>query len=172
MPLSDISIAIELSQASGIPLHFFGPQPAYRVRSAQQELSVEFPSSYLKFVSAYGCGTVGGEEFYGVFSDDLKLPSTPNVVWLTISARNSGRLPHELILVGDVGDGAEYVIDTSKRGADGECPVLEWWSGSDEEDQCREPIAADFGAFFLQMTREAIERYQRRESKNKTDIGD
>lgn len=146
MPVSSNSIAIEENPTTRHENDLCGPSAA----RSQAAIGLSFPRSYLEFVSRLGCGGAGSSEFYGVVSDEFEKSTVPDAIWLT--------LPQELIIVGDVGDGAQYVLYTSQRRMDGECPVIEWWPGADDADQCREPLAPDFGTFFLARTREVIAR--------------
>jgi hypothetical protein len=160
-----IDEAITLARVHNLKHDLHEPQSEDRVYRAQQALGLIFPPSYESFVRRFGCGGIGGQYFYGVVGDDFTNSSAPDGIWVTLDHRKGGYIPKDLIVVGDCGDGAVYALDTSQRQADGECPVIEWWPGAEEEDQSREPIAEDFGAFFLQETREVVER--RREQGGK-----
>lgn len=134
-----------------------GPQPPERIARAQVAMGVEFPPSYLEFISLCGCGGIGGQRLYGVLKDDFSVPGVPDAIWLTLNERERGLIPSELIVIGAVGDGALYVLDTSQRDTDGEAPVLEWWPGLPLEKQDREGIWPSFGHYLLYLVEEANE---------------
>lgn len=70
------------------------------------------------------------------------------------------RIPSSLILVCDTGDGGYYAIDTSQKTAEGDSPIVEWWPGIEDAQGHGRTIACDFGAFFLERVRWAMEDAQ------------
>lgn len=68
----------------------------------------------------------------------------PNAVWATLTEKESGGLPEHLLVVGATGDGGLLAIDTSRRDAEREHPIVEWWNHCPSEVLDR---FADFGSF-------------------------
>ncbi|REK19407.1 MAG: hypothetical protein DWQ37_00995 [Planctomycetota bacterium] len=158
MSLADLYRALELIAANPDQADFAGPQPETRVAQVQSLLQLKFPPSYLEFVTRLGCGNLGSAEFYGVVSDDPVNSSIPDGVWATLTGREDSGRPPQYLVVGETGDGAEYVIDTSRRNDADECPVLEWWPSLPEASGNGVIVAEDFGAYFLHEVEEALAR--------------
>jgi len=151
--------AFALIQSSSHLADFAGPQPESRVANAERALGSTFPPTYREFLLQFGCGSIAGEEFYGVNTDDFENSSVPDAVWATLKNRKEGSIREEFIIVASTGDGAYHVIDTSRQHSDGESPVLEWWPGYSVSEGNGRLVAADFGEFLLQKIQPAIESF-------------
>jgi antitoxin YobK len=156
MSLADLENGLTLVRESS-RAHFVGARPETLVHSAELALGLTFPPTYRKFISELGCGSIRGQEFYGVINDQFGSSTVPNGIWVTLNERKFPNTPHEMIVVGDTGYGSFYVLDTSRRKPDGECPVVEWWPGSGDYPADCKVIAEDFGAFFLMLVEEALQ---------------
>lgn len=144
MSMGDYERAKSMIAASKGRAHFAGPRAETLVRKAAEALGVHFPPAYRRFLMEYGAGSFGSAEFYGVIDEDFEDSSVPDGIWCTLEERKNSNLPHELVVVGDTGTGEFYCLDLSVA----EGPVVIVDPGSDFRQ--REPVAADFGAFFLQ----------------------
>ncbi|MEX0676874.1 MAG: SMI1/KNR4 family protein [Pirellulales bacterium] len=158
MSMHDMYAAFELIRNNASFVDFAGPQPDDRVTRAQAALGIDFPPTYEEFVAMLGCGGLGSAEFYGVVADDFERSSAPDAIWLTLKHRKDCSIPDDFIVVGSTGDGGFYAIDTAKKNADGEGPVVEWWPGFPDADDSPRVVAPDFGAFFLDEITQAIAR--------------
>ncbi|MGH9247873.1 MAG: SMI1/KNR4 family protein [Acidimicrobiales bacterium] len=127
--------------------HFVGPRESGLVSAAEEALGVPLPPTYRRFVAELGAGSVGGREFYGAIDENFVDSSIPDGIWLTLDERERFGFPNHLVIVGDAGLGGHYVLDTSQRDADGECPVVVWVAGQSQEGDNLE-VAPDFGSFF------------------------
>ncbi|HVM13156.1 MAG TPA: SMI1/KNR4 family protein, partial [Egibacteraceae bacterium] len=134
--------------------HFVGPRDEAVVREAERALDVRFPPSYRTFVLAFGAGSAGSEEFYGVVEPDFSGP-VPDAVWVTLQERQGpAGLPQTMVAIGHDGMGGTYVMDTAK----GEEPPVEvWQGGASRPGDDLERIAADFGAFFLHQVSQGLQ---------------
>jgi antitoxin YobK len=148
---SDLTQALELIERSGGG-SFAGPQPESRIACAEQLLGLVFPPTYREFLERLGCGSIFGEEFYGLVHADFEFSCVPNGVWVTLDERCTARLPRSLIVVGATGYGGLYAIDTSQKNEAGESPVVEWWLGSPPSQAI---VAEDFGTFLWQSLKSA-----------------
>lgn len=137
---------------------FVGPRDEALVDAAEAAVGVPFPPSYRRFVLAFGAGGVGPEVFYGVITADFTGSSVPNGIWVTLEERRYG-LSDRVIVVGASGMGEWYVLDGRKDTPDGEFPLAVWPQGADitDDDELEVP-APDFGSFFLEKVRYAVER--------------
>lgn len=153
MSMSDLDQAFRLIDENTASADFAGPKPEELIRSAEAALGLALPRTYREFVQRLGCGDIAGEEFYGVINSDFENSSVPDGIWLTLNERRAANLSESIIIVGDNGLGGWYAIDTSKRNADGDSPVIDWWS----DNQPSQVVADDFGAFLLQRLRQRIE---------------
>jgi hypothetical protein len=136
---------------------FHGPKPESLIRLAEETLGLSFPPTYRTFLSRYGCGGVEGFEVYGLVSDDFVHSGIPDAIWLTLDERETGGAPPSLIFVAHTGDGGYYAIDVSLKTPNGESPVVEWWPGFGDAVGNGRIVASDFGAFFLEQVRQALE---------------
>jgi hypothetical protein len=130
---------------------FEGPKPESLVKLAEAALGLQFPPTYRRFLLERGCGDIGGFEVYGLINENFENSSVPDGIWLTLNERQAGLYP-AFVLIGDSGDGGYYAIDTTKTDSSKECPVVLLTS-----DGGVEPIAKDFGKYFLDAVKEALE---------------
>ncbi len=143
---------IELLESSR-GCHFSGPKPEAWVRNAEEALGVLFPPSYRQFVTRLGGGNCAGSEFYGVSRDpSLRAPS--GVVNVTQELRDRrAQFPRSLLVIGELGDGSYYAIDTAERDASHESPIV--WV---HDDGCKiETLAESFGEFMFTELHQAGE---------------
>ncbi len=152
MSMRELEAAIELIAETATDTRLKGPRPTSLIDAAEAKLGVVFPPTYRRFLSEFGCGSVGAFEFYGV--DEGAHTSFLSCVWSTLEARRLYGPPREFVVVAELGDGSYYVLDTGAQTPHGENPVLVWMPGGDE--LLTERDAADFGAFFLSMVQEEI----------------
>ena len=92
----------------------------------------------------FGCGDIGGEEFYGIIDDKFLKSTVPNGIWLTMNERQKIGLSNDYVIVLARGDGTYNAIDTSRIGDEGECPVVLL----SPDGQKLEDVSEDFGKFF------------------------
>jgi len=154
--LQQLQSAFELLAQSDIA-DFHGAKSEELIRQAENALDLRFPPTYRAFVSRFGCGGLRGYEFYGLIDENFVNSGIPNAVWLALRDRIDYGLPKSFIPICDTGLGGYYVIDVSQINADGDSPVIEFWPGAPDPigKNC---IAKDFGEFFCERVRDAIER--------------
>jgi hypothetical protein len=122
--------------------------PELVIADAERHLGVAFPPSYRWWLANYGAGYIGGYELQGLFPEKIAdrepdLPLIGDVVYLAdLHAKRTGNPVHLLEILSYEGDEV-YLLDTSRRGSDGECPVVCRHAGSDE----LQDVAADFAGF-------------------------
>ena len=156
MSLGQLEMAFDLIAQSDVA-DFHGAKSEELICQAEEALGIHFPPTYRAFVSHLGCGGIRGYEFYGVIDENFENSGIPNAVWLTLRDRTDCGLPKSFIPICDTGLGGYYVIDVSQVNADGDCPVIEYWPGAPEPTG-KEVVAHDFGEFFYDRVRDAIER--------------
>jgi hypothetical protein len=162
MSMQDFEAAIELITRNIGSSHFAGPKTDELIGLAEEALGLQFPPTYRRFLKELGCGSVGGEEFYGVNRPNFESASVPDAIWVTLKHRERAQLPSHFIVVGEDGASGEYLIDTSRVASDRECPVVYWYGRHHAPGEHLEVVASDFGKFFLDMVSEAIRRWERR----------
>ncbi len=160
MRKDQLQLALKLIQSNLDLADFVGPQPEGHVANAERALGFNLPPTYREFVLQLGCGSIAGEEFYGVNTDDFENSSVPDAVWTTLKNREDGSIRERFIIVASTGDGGYYVIDTSQQDSDGESPVLEWWPGFSETEGNGRVVAANFAEFLFKKIRPAIESFR------------
>ena len=67
---------------------FAGPKPDALIEKAEGALNLKFPPTYRRFLKEFG-DDVGGEEFYGIISDEFENSTIPNGIWLTLIEREN-----------------------------------------------------------------------------------
>jgi hypothetical protein len=135
---------------------FMDERPDALVDAAEYALGVRFPPSYRAFVKELGAGDALGEEFYGVIDDNFTSSTVPNGIWLTLKHRDTSQLPDELVIVYGEGDGTYLALDTARRDAAGESPVVAWIPGASEPGEQLEEVAPDFGTLFRERIQQGL----------------
>ncbi len=157
MSMADYERAVALMRRHPAMMRFRGRGcDESLIARAEHQLGVVFPPTYRRFLSDFGCGDFGAEEFYGIVSDNPEGKGVPNTVFPTMRLRLEASLPNHYMRVAALGNGDEYVLDT--RGApevDG--PVV-LWSLNDAKGEFIVPIASDYGAFLLERVEAVIRR--------------
>jgi hypothetical protein len=147
MGMGELEQALEAVRASDLA-DFVGRRDPSLVTAAEDALGVSFPPTYRRFIAELGAGSFGGTEFYGAIDQNFDASSVPDGIWLTLDERREFGLPRHLVVVGDTGTGAFYVLDTAGAEAGDECPVAVWEGGRSREGDMLEVVAPDFGTFF------------------------
>ncbi len=117
-----LALAAEINQLihgwEGLPPDLLGPVAEGRITSAEQELGILFPPSFRAFLRHFGGGLV-------FTFDILGLADEPGH-WLDIVHMNRSPRPHlprhRVLFI--YSGAAAYYLDTSRRDAAGECPVI------------------------------------------------
>ena len=125
----------------------FEGQPADRIERAEATLGLRFPPTYRRFLTEFGAGGIGAEETYGLVNDDFEDHRPPQAVGLTLLFRRDGVISDGFVVVGNLGQGSYYAIDTRVTRGDGESPVVLFTPGLDATP---EVVAPTFGTYFLQ----------------------
>jgi len=86
-----------------------GPVSSAAIRSHEQNLKLKFGPDYKRFLSKYGCVSVGPNELYGVCGDNASVPSA---IHATTSARRDSNFPRNLLVIADDGRGRKFCIDS------------------------------------------------------------
>jgi hypothetical protein len=109
----------------------FGPVPEARIANAERELGATFPPSYRVFLRHFGAANVAGYQIHGL-PDPPEADTIP--FWLdlveAVRMTRSGHhpMPHEFLYLTNNGGDTWYYLDTSRRDAASECPVVEFGS--------------------------------------------
>lgn len=145
MSIQKYEQARELIDAAGGG-DFAGMKPEALVVKAETALGLKFPPSYRRFLLEMGCGNIYSLEIYGLINDVFEKSSIPNGIWLTLDERRTIGLHPAYVIIGDVGDGAVYGIDTREVGTDGEAPIVMLSVDRTQSER----IADSFGDYFLE----------------------
>ena len=157
MGLAEVDEALRLVADRPDRSFFAGERPPALLAAAERALGLSFPPSYRAFLRRLGAGNVGASELYGVIDDNFTDSAVPDGIWMTLRGREAWGLPRSMVVVYGDGFGGYFVLDTAKTDEDGECPVLVWQPGRSERSEELEFIAPDFGSFFLETARRALE---------------
>lgn len=135
---------------------FEGPKSDALIKKAEDKLQVSFPQSYRSFLKELGCGNIGGQEFYGLISENFENSGIPDAIWVTLFQRKAANLPDKFVIVGSNGRGGYYVIEGSKEHTGSESPVFLWVPGIPKFEENFKVIAEDFGQFIFNTIRESL----------------
>ncbi|NWE51496.1 SMI1/KNR4 family protein [Brevundimonas sp. P7753] len=138
MTLATIDSALAIVAKHPDRAFFAGPRPEKLIVQAELALGGSLPPSYRRFVERLGAGSFGSAEVYGIIEEPFDGP-VPDAVWITIEERERGSIPHNMIIVGDSGDGSYYCL---QQGEDGPVFLLETNGNS-------AVAAAGFGQYLL-----------------------
>jgi hypothetical protein len=123
-----------------------GPADEKQIQEAETALGVGFPADYRSFLSRFGAIFCPEVEIAGLFHsvDDNEPPLWSNVVSNTLRIRRvlRGEFPIEYVFISDDGGDYKFYLDTSRRDANGECPVIALGPGADAV-----AVAENFFAF-------------------------
>jgi len=151
----DIREALDVVRASPDLADFVGPRDESLIAAAEETLGLRFPPSYRTFVAELGAGSFGGEELYGVISDDAS--GIPEAVWMTLEARRDWGLPSSMIVVYFDGGIDYFVLDTAAVDARGEAPVRVVTPGLSDFTGELPVVESDFGALFAELVSEQLQ---------------
>lgn len=153
MSLQDFSDGMRIVDANRSRSFFAGPRDPALIAAAEVAIGGIFPPTYREFVQQLGAGSFGAFEFYGVIDANFEKGPIPDGIWLTLKQRRSGKLPENLLVIGDTGDGALYCVEL-RDGQEG--PIITYQPGNSKQSQLSRVVARDFGEFFLAMIREQL----------------
>jgi hypothetical protein len=102
--------------------------------AAEARLRVRFSVSYRRFLSRMGQVDFGATVLRGLYDPDFDHTDHTCVVHETLWLRDSAGMNPAFVAVYGVGEGTEYVLDTSQMISD-ECPVLAWRHGLDAVEE-------------------------------------
>lgn len=155
-----INEALKAIDKSGLDRPYLNNKFAVSVSEIQEaeiKLGFEFPESYREFLKNLGSGDFHGEEFYGLIPGQLDAEEIPNGLWFTMDMRESCNLPQSVFAFQAFDGDAVACLLLSKM-ENGECPVVQWDYGEDQEKQLNKPhiIADSFGDYFFDRINDLI----------------
>ena len=118
-----------------------GPRKEELIDAAEARLGVKFPPSYRCFLQEFGAVIVNGEDLVGLPRDSIDEESFLDVVSCTLYERTVAGLDQRYVVIGQVGDGSAYVIDTSTYSQGQENPV----AVTSYDRTCVEVVANNYG---------------------------
>ena len=159
MSITHIKTALKLISEHVELADFENHKSEKLIKKAEQVLGIKYPPSYRMFLKQLGCGSIAGQEFYGLVDENFNKSGIPDGVWLTLNERISSNLPENLIIISSAGDGMDFVLDSDQPNSNNEYPVVAWIPGLSKMDDKLEVVAPDFGEFFLETISDAIENW-------------
>lgn len=150
---SPLEKAMQIIDKKQDGVDFVGPRDEILIKKAEAVLNLEIPQAYRLFIRRYGVASFWGGEIYGIIDDNFTTPG-PDAVWFTVQQRTAANMPHNLLVLCDVGDGTYYVLDASNPPAGG--GVYVWVPWDPQPADKLEKVAENFADFLL----ERIEFYR------------
>lgn len=157
MSVADVEVAVRLIAKRPASVSFAGERDEALLRAAEEALGLQFPPSYRLFLRRLGAGNVGSFEVYGVIDRDFQVSAVPDAIWMTLRGREQWALPPSMVVVYFDGAGDYYVVDTARSSPSGESPMVVWRPGYSQNADAPEVVADDFGTFFLDITKRALD---------------
>lgn len=109
------------------PLVSCGPASKEQIHSAQSQLGLLFPPSYIAFLQRYGAAFGNGVGIAGLAPDPMgEQPMWEDVVNSTLMYRSHNTLPGDSIYISTDGADHSYFLSCSKTNPDFEGKVIEW----------------------------------------------
>jgi hypothetical protein len=155
MPMNDLDVFFRLVTEHEPEAYFVGPR-AELVAAAERALGLRLPPSYSRFVSRLGAGDIAGQEFFGLVQSDFANSGIPDMVWLTLRAREEWGLPASMLVVYFEGSTRYYVLDTAKADSSGEPPVEAWTPGVSTASDGLPQVFDDFGSMARALAEEGL----------------
>lgn len=145
MSMDPIDSLIAKIREGGSDVWISGPQPEAAVRELEQKLGVVMPPSYRAFLVQYGGMGIADWFVSGIVDGEAIGEGTGWLYADTMRFREDFGMPESMLIVQPDED-APHCLDVSKRGPDGECPVVcyELHSGH------ASPMAETFREWLLQ----------------------
>ncbi len=154
MSMQDLTEALSIVNSYPGRGFFAGPRDPELIAAAESVLGVTFPPTYGEFLRRLGAGNFGSFEIYGITNANFDNGKIPNGIWLNVKHRKLSMLPHNLLVIGDTGDGGYYGLDLRGKG---EAPVVLFYlRGIADQQPQLEKVAGDFGEFFATRVREQL----------------
>ncbi|MYW68414.1 hypothetical protein GTY65_30710 [Streptomyces sp. SID8379] len=138
--------------------HFADGCSEEMITTAEEQIGLNFPPSYRKFLSVVGTCDIAGEEFIGLYQTPGMGEKLLGSVSETLDARSHG-LPTAFIVVMFDGMGGLIVLDTSSRDTEGEYPIRVWNPG-DTDLNDSEVLGQNFGTYALNVSQKAVDRWR------------
>ncbi len=133
-----------------------GPASADMIKAAEKQLGTQFSPQYCAFLSTFGGGAIGSEDFIG-----LGGPPHLDIRRITLRLRQKNSpLPTRLLPLRGDGFGNYDCLDTKQPTFDGEYAVVQWNHEAGADQTC-ELLAESFDGWFesiLVMIEETYEK--------------
>jgi hypothetical protein len=155
--MANLERALALIEEHKDEASFVGPRPKILVRAAEKALGLKLPPTYWRFVTELGAGNFGAAEIYGVVDADFDRSSVPDGIWFTLRAREDGKLPADLVVIGDEDD---ELICLRIRPGEPEAEVIAIHTGEDPDRAGTYTLAPDFGKYVLDRVEGELEAIQ------------
>lgn len=128
---------------------FSGSKSDYLIDKAEDVLGFKFSPMFKKFISELGAGSYGSIEFLGIIDDDFEESCVPDGIWYTLNERKSSKLPNNLLVIYETGDGQLYCQDYNNI-ENAEPKIVLYTPGVGIDEQTFEIVANNFGEFFTE----------------------
>ena len=152
MSMADYDSAVSLIAKHPQCARFVGPRSPAIISEAESALGIRFPPTYRRFLLEFGAGEVDSIEFYGIPGADLVSKPLPSGIRQTVGLRQKYGFPDDLLIVGDVGNGELYCLETKSNGSEGAVIAIQ----PGQAPLLRDPVGTGFGAFFLNQVQQAL----------------
>lgn len=147
--------AIELIEKNKELLFSAGGVTNDTILKAEERLGIKFPKDYVDFLTKFGALSFGGEEIYGITTQDFDNGSVPNAIWYTLQERKEVAIPNNFLVIYDTGGGELFCMNVDNNYPDNS-PIVSFIPGIDLSKQSYDEIAEDFGSFLLDRVNQEI----------------
>lgn len=155
MSLVDYENAVTLIRLHSDQTYLVGKRSLELVMLAEKVLGLTFPNFYRQFLLDFGAGSIGGTEIYGVIDDDFFNSSVPDAIWYTLTLRRETKIPHDYVVIAEVGDGRIFVLDTdATRTTEGQ--IYLYYPGLLPSEQPDEKALGEFSTWFYEEVKREL----------------
>jgi hypothetical protein len=142
--MNEIESLVQQLEKNGNNVFWQGGASDSSVDELQSLLGVRIPTSFRRFLCAFGGGGVVGEEISGIENDNPRLEHRGTVLGDTLICRQTYGLPARLIVIYLGGDGDFAWCLDAEQVSGVECSVVSY----EFHSKIIRPLATDFIAFF------------------------
>ncbi len=132
---------------------FSGNKSSKLLKMAEEKLSIEFSQMYRMFLSEFGAGSYGAIEILGIIDENFEDSCVPDGIWYTLSERQISKLPNNLLIIYEAGNGDLYCQDYGSV-TNSEPKIVIYSAGSGE--QTIEVVSNNFGEFLIELLNTVI----------------
>jgi len=138
---------IAARREEGCEIWLAGGASEEQVAALERAFGLSLPPTYSRFLKMFGAISLDDHHVSGIVENDALKEQGGSVLWDTACFRKEEGFPAGFIVIGKHEDGA-YCLDSNRRSADHEFPVINFEFGS---IQHAKPVAKNFHDWLIRF---------------------